>query len=175
MSSQDLKSMHVDLQMSTKEISDATGIPISTVRRKLISLGVLRGKKEAINLAISQGKGAKKLTGRKREISAEWREKINISKRASADKSSKGFTVHPSGYLRLTRRGENSGRSVHVVVMEEVIGRKLFADECVHHVDHNKQNNDPSNLVLMTKREHASLHAKENHAKRKRSKIGQFA
>ncbi len=31
----------------------------------------------------------------------------------------------------------------------------------VHHVDHDKTNNDPSNLVVMTHQEHASLHGAE--------------
>lgn len=54
--------------------------------------------------------------------------------------------------------GENKGRGVHVVVMERHIGRRLDADEVVHHIDGNKHNNDLSNLQLMKRADHTRLH-----------------
>lgn len=50
----------------------------------------------------------------------------------------------------------------HHYVMCESIGRALHPDECVHHIDRNKTNNDLSNLQLMTISEHAKLHAIED-------------
>lgn len=38
----------------------------------------------------------------------------------------------------------------HIYVMCNHIGRKLNPDECVHHIDRNKENNSLSNLQLMT-------------------------
>lgn len=49
----------------------------------------------------------------------------------------------------------------HVLVMEKHIGRKLNANEVVHHIDHDRGNNDISNLQLMTKSEHSRLHRKQ--------------
>jgi hypothetical protein len=40
----------------------------------------------------------------------------------------------------------------HRHVMEKEIGRKLFADETVHHIDGNTENNAPSNLELWSSR-----------------------
>jgi hypothetical protein len=60
-----------------------------------------------------------------------------------------------SGYYR-----EREGVREHRLVMEQILGRKLLHNEVVHHKDHNKRNNDPSNLEVKTKSEHASLHAK---------------
>lgn len=37
----------------------------------------------------------------------------------------------------------------HRVVAERVLGRQLKSDEIVHHIDENKQNNDPSNLKVV--------------------------
>lgn len=52
------------------------------------------------------------------------------------------------------------GRHEHRVVAEEVIGRPLQPGEVVHHIDGNKKNNDPSNLmVLPSQGDHARLHA----------------
>lgn len=50
----------------------------------------------------------------------------------------------------------------HVFVMCKAIGRKLRPDECVHHVDRDRKNNDLSNLRLMNIAEHSLLHAVED-------------
>lgn len=50
----------------------------------------------------------------------------------------------------------------HHHVMCNHIGRRLNSDECVHHIDRDKTNNDLSNLQLMTYAEHAKLHAIED-------------
>jgi hypothetical protein len=50
----------------------------------------------------------------------------------------------------------------HVFIMSEAIGRKLKQDECVHHIDRNKKNNDLKNLQLLTISEHTKLHQKED-------------
>lgn len=51
------------------------------------------------------------------------------------------------------------GKPEHVAVAEKVLGRKLEPGEIVHHIDRNKRNNDPGNLVVMTQSQHAHLHA----------------
>jgi hypothetical protein len=51
------------------------------------------------------------------------------------------------------------GRHEHRVVAEEILGRPLAADEVIHHINHNKQDNRPENLHVMVKSEHAKLHA----------------
>lgn len=50
------------------------------------------------------------------------------------------------------------GRHEHVVVAEQILGRKLKPYEVVHHIDRNKRNNDPSNLVVLSRQDHARLH-----------------
>ena len=50
----------------------------------------------------------------------------------------------------------------HVYVMYKTIGRQLRPDECVHHIDRDRANNDLSNLRLMTIAEHSLLHAIED-------------
>lgn len=41
----------------------------------------------------------------------------------------------------------------HRLVMSEILGRPLYADEIVHHKDGDRTNNDPSNLELCVKRQ----------------------
>jgi len=62
---------------------------------------------------------------------------------------SKGYVIEktPSGWVRQ-----------HRLVMETVLGRKLLADELVHHKDENKANNSPENLEIEQWREHTIHH-----------------
>lgn len=46
----------------------------------------------------------------------------------------------------------------HILVMEKKLGRKLTTDEVVHHIDGNKTNNNPNNLLVMNRGEHSRLH-----------------
>lgn len=50
------------------------------------------------------------------------------------------------------------GHHEHRVIMERIVGRKLRSDEIVHHKDGNLRNNDPANLELTNRRDHAKLH-----------------
>ncbi len=66
----------------------------------------------------------------------------------------------------IRRRGDVSGkwyrkvggRHEHRVVAEAMLGRPLTRDEVVHHKDHNKRNNDPSNLEVLSRSEHMREH-----------------
>ena len=50
------------------------------------------------------------------------------------------------------------GKHTHRIVAEQKLGRKLEKGEIVHHIDGNKRNNNPDNLMVMTQSEHARLH-----------------
>lgn len=54
----------------------------------------------------------------------------------------------------------------HRLVASEKIGRTLRDDEHVHHVDGNKTNNDPSNLMVVSREEHGVEHRHAGHALR---------
>ena len=68
-----------------------------------------------------------------------------------------------SGYV-FVRQGKKIYRGEHRLIMEAHLGRKLRSDEIVHHIDHDKTNNDISNLMIVTRAEHIRLHKKELHA-----------
>lgn len=48
----------------------------------------------------------------------------------------------------------------HRWLMERELGRKLDSNEIVHHKNEDKRDNDLSNLEILTRSEHARLHAK---------------
>lgn len=68
--------------------------------------------------------------------------------------------VKDNGYLRvnLCKNGKEKIKSIHILVYETFNNYKLKDNECVHHEDENKENNDLNNFKLMTKSEHSSFH-----------------
>ena len=46
----------------------------------------------------------------------------------------------------------------YILIAEKRIGRFLEDDEVVHHLDGNRQNSDPNNLCVMTRKSHMRLH-----------------
>lgn len=154
--------------LSIPDVSKKTGIALSTIRFRLKKAGVLRKRGDAVRMAAKEGKLCH-MKGKKRLFTDEWKKNIGKSKLGKG----KGFSKKPSGYIEITM-GENKGRLQHVLVVEKIIGRRLMANECVHHKDEDKTNNDPSNLQLMTKSDHASHHAKENIKNRNRDSIGRL-
>lgn len=68
----------------------------------------------------------------------------------------KGGHIARSGYKIVSKRGKHNLYE-HRVVAEQMIGRPLEPNEVVHHIDGNRSNNDPSNLMVMERREHDRL------------------
>ena len=63
------------------------------------------------------------------------------------NKKSKWRTINKSGYVD-TKDNNGNWKKEHNIVIEKHIGRKLKKGEVVHHIDHNRSNNNIENLVL---------------------------
>ncbi len=48
----------------------------------------------------------------------------------------------------------------HIMVAEQVLGRSLLQGGVVHHINGNKQDNQPGNLLVCTRKQHRKLHAR---------------
>jgi hypothetical protein len=83
-------------------------------------------------------------------------EKANKARRGKKAWNNKGGFVNEHGYRMIYVGGKR--KREHVYIIEKSIGRRIKPDECVHHVNHDKLDNNLSNLRLMTKSNHAKLH-----------------
>lgn len=147
--------------MSIPQVSRATGIARSTLRFRYKRSGILRTRQQGVRLAAAQGRIVSPWKGGTRPpFTEEHKRRMSEARLAWADKHATGLSTKPSGYIEITR-GENKGRSQHCVIMEQQIGRRLYRNECVHHINGDKSDNKIDNLRLMTVSDHIRLHALE--------------
>lgn len=146
--------------LSTRQVAIALGLNMSAARKAIIAGGV---KMRSTGFLTEEGKASIQKSGRARKgikRTAEQCATIAKARKLWGEENSVGTSVKPNGYVEFTR-GPNKFRSVHVVLMEERIGRALIDDEIVHHIDGDKSNNNINNLALMTRSAHARLHRRE--------------
>lgn len=71
----------------------------------------------------------------------------------------------PNGYLRFSRIIDPKRRDIHREIVNHLSGMVLPYNLVAHHIDGNKINNNPKNLIIMTRSEHSKLHATQNYGK----------
>lgn len=94
-------------------------------------------------------------------------DKYGIPRRSRNEKSScftGGRNICSNGYVEIIVPGHPATNVrgyvyEHRIVAEKKLGRYLLSNEVVHHIDGNKTNNSPNNLIVLSNEDHATLHA----------------
>ena len=77
---------------------------------------------------------------------------------ASADGRARRFST--DGYVEIRSPSGKGYIREHRDIVSLALGRTLTKDEVVHHLDGNRSNNDPANLILLAKGDHSWIHGK---------------
>jgi len=150
---------------SSTEIGAKVGLTPKCVIDALRRAGVERRTlSEAITLSHARPSVRQKMSATRLGMALPESAKAKLRLRTGSKNSNwtGGVTRSSSGYLKYTsspKNGDRAGRFVHAVVAEEYYGRPVRAGEHVHHIDHDKSNNDPLNLVILSASAHIRYHA----------------
>lgn len=69
-----------------------------------------------------------------------------------------GFSYDKNKNMLIVRCRDNSYTAFSRIVYENYIRRSLTSNELIHHLDRDTNNNDISNLILVTRAEHVRIH-----------------
>ena len=61
-------------------------------------------------------------------------------------------------YYYIDEDGNEKKIRCHTAVGQEILGRRLYRDEVVHHIDGNNLNNVIDNLIVVTRKKHIDMH-----------------
>jgi len=145
-----LYARYIDEQMTTQEIGRLIGAGHSTIGEWLIIHGIPRRLGKAV---YATDRSREKRFGKR---NPHWRggEYRNGDGRVYIFQPD-----HPgswvTGYVARAR-----------LMMENKLGRYLRNNEDVHHINHIVDDDDPENLMVLSRSKHSSLHAKERSARR---------
>lgn len=129
----EMKRLYVEEGLTSVDIAPIVGLGKRTVVYHLSRMGVIRSRGEASRMRATYGPD-----------NPGWGEKPFL------------LNGYPARHIR------GRVRYLHRMIAEEKIGRELKRNEIVHHVNGDRSDNRPENLEVMTRAEHARLHALEN-------------
>lgn len=171
-SREDLKTLYVTKKYSMNKIHELTGISVGKIHKLIHEYKIQPREQHKGFLGKTHIKEyCQEISKRNREriVSDDTRRKISESNKCGGighkKKRSDGYIAiyfpdHPlsnsDGYIM-----------EHQLVMECLIGRRLNANECVHHINFIRDDNRKENLKLMTISEHMSLHSSLRHQNRR--------
>lgn len=159
--------LYLSDKLSSEEIGRKYDISGVQVRRILKKQNIeIRPSSENKKISHSRQNAKEKMrksaTGRRLSESA--KEKLRALTGIKNAQWGGGLTLSTGGYLQFSAspaNGEHSTVFLHRLIAEWKYGRRVKKGEHVHHIDGNKLNNHPDNLVILSASQHATIHTED--------------
>lgn len=161
--------------LSCREMAKLCSVDKSSITKWMKRTGVeMRSRIESVKLTVKQGKNQRVMPKGEnhpcwgKKLTPEHKAKIGINQRGENNKRWKGGRHKLSSGYFLNYNTEHPHRMnnyvlEHRIVVEKKIGRILLRSEDVHHIDEDKENNNPDNLHLFkSRRDHSYYHKMKN-------------
>lgn len=157
-----------EIGRSLQDIADELHVARNTIRNRFIKFKIKRRPRCSHFKGVPKSSGqrakmskARKAYWDKNPMTDELRLKISQSRQTKDGISAKGRRLYILGRGRVFE---------HRLVAEQMLGRPLSPNEQVHHIDGDRLNNSPENLLILINSDHQKLHNK----KRQRDNLGRF-
>lgn len=169
-----LEYLYSTQRMRLKDIAELFGCDTSAVSQRFKKAGIKTRNAHDYPTSEKQ-KQAWVEIGKRRKgqtLSEEAKAKISASAKGRRKRNDYQFGGHEKtrsdGYIKVYVPDHPNCTAdgyvmKHILVVEQSIGRYLKPNECVHHINHIRNDNRLENLLLMTKHDHMSMHMKERH------------
>jgi len=164
-----VRKMYCENLLDVRRIAEHFGCTAANIRRILKINGWKRGYRAVSagrTLVPNKGKrdpNAKRNQPKAKFMSEQHREKLSRAKRGRFGEQAnnwQGGTTRGGALVYSEHRRTVDGRRMyaHRAVAEEALGRRLGRSEHVHHIDRDRSNNRPENLIVLHSSDHLKLH-----------------
>lgn len=178
-SDDELKDLYINKNMRLREIAEMFGCKASAVSQRLKKAGIQTRDPHDYPTTEKQRSAWVEIgkRGKGKTISPEIRAKQSAKMKGRRKRTDYDFGGHEKkrsdGYIKVYAPDHPHCTAdgyvmKHILVIEQSIGRYLTNKECVHHINHIRDDNRLENLRLMTLSEHMSMHMKERYEKRRK-------
>lgn len=178
-SNDELKDLYCNKKLRLKEIAEMFNCSVSAVSQRLKNAVIQTRKPHDYPTTEKQRAAWVEIgkRGKGKTMSEESRMKLSAAKKGRRKRSDYEFGGHEKkrgdGYIAVYVPNHPRCRAdgyvmKHILVVEKSIGRYLNDGECVHHINHIRDDNRIENLKLMTISDHMSMHMKERYEKRRK-------